>query len=133
VPPPQQETIATVLYVEDNPANRRLVESLFRLRPYVELLTAEDAQTGLEMAQHHAPALIILDIDLPGMNGYEALEILRANSLTANIPVYALTAAAMVTDVEKGMSAGFKKYITKPVQVGDFLQCIDEALKTNSS
>ncbi len=120
-----QGAITTVLYVEDNPANMRLVESIFRLRPHIKLLTTQAAETGLKLAQLHVPDLVILDIDLPQMNGYEALKELQNNSSTKNIPVYALTAAAMVTDVEKGIRAGFKKYITKPIQVEEFLQCID--------
>ncbi|WP_455211963.1 PAS domain S-box protein [Kaarinaea lacus] len=125
---PLQQTTATVVYVEDNPANMRLVESIFRLRPHVKLLTAENAETGLKLVQQHVPQLVILDIDLPLMNGYEALEKLRTNDITQHIPVYALTAAAMVSDVEKGIRAGFERYITKPIQVGEFLQCIDDTL-----
>jgi CheY-like chemotaxis protein len=106
----------------------RLVESIFRLRPQIRLLTAVNAEAGLALVHHHSPELIILDIDLPQMNGYQALSQLRTNPATAHIPVYALTAAAMVTDVEKGLRAGFKKYITKPIQVDEFLQCIDEAV-----
>ena len=118
----------TILYIEDNPANLKLVEEILRLRPDLGLLTAADASTGIALAHVHLPDMILMDINLPGMRGDEALLRLRAQADTAHIPVVALSANAMPRDVSHGLALGFDHYLTKPIDIGEFLQTVDRAL-----
>jgi PAS domain S-box-containing protein len=120
-----------VLYVEDNPANLRLVEKILARRPDIELLTSACAEDGLALAGRERPALILMDINLPGMDGFEALRRLRENPATREIPVIAVTANAMPRDVLRGKQAGFADYITKPIPVGAFLDCVNHWLGQN--
>ena len=99
--------LRTLLYVEDNPANLELVKQLLLRRPDFRLLTAAKATLGIELARSHQPDLILMDINLPGISGIEALRILRSNGATAHIPVVALSANAMPHDIEFGIKAGF--------------------------
>jgi PAS domain S-box-containing protein len=117
-----------VLCIEDNPANLRLVENIFEHRPDIALLTAMAPGLGLEMARMHRPALILLDIDLPDMDGYAVMTCLRENSATRDIPVIGVSAKAMPADLRRAEAAGFRAYVTKPLEVGQFLQRIDEVL-----
>ncbi|MBF8275729.1 MAG: sensor hybrid histidine kinase [Candidatus Brocadiaceae bacterium] len=119
----------TILYVEDNPANLMLVQSILKRRPQIELLSAANAESGIAIARAKRPDIIIMDINLPGISGYEALEILRDGDETKKIPVIAISANAMLKDVEKGKVAGFLNYITKPINVSHFLQVVDDVLK----
>ena len=119
----------TILYVEDNPANLMLVQSILKRRPQIELLSAANAESGIEIARAKRPDVILMDINLPGISGYEALEILRDGDETKKIPVIAISANAMLKDVEKGKVAGFLNYITKPINVSHFLQVVDDVLK----
>ena len=119
----------SLLYVEDNPANLRLVEQIIARHPDIRLLSAVNGSLGVEMALKHLPDVILLDINLPGISGFEALEILRANPATARIPVIAISANAMPLDIEKGMKAGFFRYITKPIRVDQFIAALDVALE----
>ena len=119
----------TILYVEDNPANLMLVQSILKRRPQIELLSAANAESGIAIARAKRPDVIIMDINLPGISGYEALEILRDGDETKKIPVIAISANAMLKDVEKGKVAGFLNYITKPINVSHFLQVVDDVLK----
>ena len=121
--------LRTLLYVEDNPANLMLVEDLIARRPELRLLTATDGIRGVEMARASRPDVILMDINLPGISGLQALEILRADPATAHIPVVALSANAMPRDIEKGLAAGFFRYLTKPIKVNEFMDTLDEALK----
>jgi protein-histidine pros-kinase len=118
----------TVLYVEDNPANLDLVQQVLKQRPGIRLLTAPQAKLGLELARAHRPDLILMDINLPEMNGITALQLLRQYPETRAIPVAALSANAMQSDVRRGLSAGFIRYITKPLDIPQFLQTMDELL-----
>jgi CheY-like chemotaxis protein len=118
----------TLLCIEDNPANLLLVQRLLHRRPDVELVSAPDGRTGVELARSAQPDLILMDINLPGISGLTALGILRDNPATAHIPVIALSANAMPRDIEKGLQAGFFRYLTKPVKVGDFMDTLDLAL-----
>jgi CheY-like chemotaxis protein len=120
----------TVLHVDDNPANLRLVEHVLRQRVGVQVLNAPSGGLGLELARGHRPDLIILDINMPGMNGYDVLQHLRQQSETARIPVIALTANATERDVERGHEAGFDRYLTKPLDMAAFIQVVDAFLKT---
>ncbi|MES2128743.1 MAG: PAS domain S-box protein [Pseudomonadota bacterium] len=122
----------TVLYVEDNPANLVLVEHLLARRSDLRLLTAVNARLGIELAQAHLPDVILMDINLPGMNGYAALEVLRQHDRTRHIPVLALSANAVPHDIEKGMAAGFLRYLTKPIRVVEFMAALDIALQCST-
>ena len=119
----------TLLYVEDNPANLMLVEDLIARRPDIRLLTARDATRGIEIARAELPDVILMDINLPGISGLKALKILSEDPLTASIPVVALSANAIPRDIEKGLEAGFFRYLTKPIKVNEFMNTLDVALK----
>jgi PAS domain S-box-containing protein len=121
--------VRTLLYVEDNPANLKLVEQLIARRPDMRLLVATDGDLGVQLARANRPEVILMDINLPGISGIEALKILREDPVTAHIPVVALSANAMPRDVEKGMQAGFFRYLTKPIRVNEFMNTLDVALK----
>jgi CheY-like chemotaxis protein/two-component sensor histidine kinase len=119
----------TLLCVEDNPANLMLIEKLVARRPDIQLLTARDGNRGIEIARASKPDVILMDINLPGTSGLMALRILAEDPATAMIPVVALSANAMPHDIEKGLEAGFFRYLTKPIKVGEFMATLDEALK----
>ncbi len=119
----------TLLYVEDNPANLALVEQLIARRKDLKLLTAIDGQLGIQLARAYQPDLILMDINLPGMSGFDALEILRKSPATAHIPVMALSANAVPRDIERGLEAGFFRYLTKPIKVKEFMDALDVALR----
>jgi PAS domain S-box-containing protein len=120
---------ATLLCVEDNQANMKLVEQLIARRPDVRLLTAVDGIRGVEVARASLPTVILMDINLPGISGVEALKILRDDLSTAHIPVIALSANAMIRDIQTGMDAGFFRYLTKPIKVEQFMDTLDAALE----
>jgi PAS domain S-box-containing protein len=121
--------LRTLLYVEDNPANLMLIEQLIARRPDMRLLTAIDGNLGIELARANQPEVILMDINLPGISGIEALRILRDDPATAHIPVVALSANAMPRDIEKGLQAGFFRYLTKPIRVHEFMQTLDVSLE----
>ena len=121
--------LRTLLYVEDNPANLQLVERLIARRPDILLLSARDGKTGIRLARDKRPDVVLMDINLPGISGIEALRILREHSETARIPVVALSANAMPRDIEKGLAAGFFRYLTKPIKVDEFMKTVDVALE----
>ena len=118
----------TVLYVEDNPANLELVEQIIARRANLRLLGAADASLGIEFARVYRPEVILMDINLPGMSGTEAMKVLRSDPATAHIPIIALSANAVPRDIERGLEAGFFNYITKPIKVGQLMDAIDAAL-----
>ncbi|MFL6673790.1 MAG: PAS domain S-box protein [Massilia sp.] len=119
----------TLLYVEDNPANLALVEELIARRGDLKLLTAIDGHLGIELARAYLPDVILMDINLPGISGYGALKLLRDDPATARIPVLALSANAVPRDIEKGLEAGFFRYLTKPIRVREFMDALDVALR----
>ena len=121
--------VRTVLYVEDNPANLMLVEDLVARRPDIRLLSATDGNRGIEIAREAQPDMILMDINLPGISGLQALKFLRADPATSHIPVIALSANAIPRDIEKGLAAGFFRYLTKPIRVNEFMDALDVALK----
>ena len=132
VPPaslPPGSTLRTLLYVEDNPANLALVEQLIARRPDLRLLTAINGNLGIKLAQENLPDIILMDINLPGISGIQALRILRDDPLTAHIPVLAISANAMRVDIKKGLDAGFFRYLTKPIKVNEFNEAINVALE----
>jgi PAS domain S-box-containing protein len=121
--------LRTLLYVEDNPANLKLVAQLIARRPNLCLLSAADATLGIELARDRQPAVILMDINLPGISGIGALEILREDPLTQHIPIVAISANAMPHDIRKGLEAGFFRYLTKPIKVIEFMDVVDLALE----
>ncbi|MFO8003859.1 response regulator, partial [Thioalkalivibrio sp.] len=127
------EQSRTVLYIEDNPANLRLVEQLVGQLPEVRLLTAHTPWLGIDLVREHRPDLILLDINLPGMDGYQVLEVLRAEAELERTPVVAVTANAMPRDIERGMAAGFADYLTKPLNVGQFLDTVQRHLAKSTT
>ncbi|GGZ11477.1 hypothetical protein GCM10007388_51040 [Pseudoduganella plicata] len=126
--PPSSSDQPTLLYVEDNPANLALVEQLIARRGDLKLITAIDGHLGIELARAYLPDLILMDINLPGISGYGALKCLRDDPLTAHIPVLALSANAVPRDIEKGLEAGFFRYLTKPIRIHEFMDALDVAL-----
>jgi len=125
--------LSTLLYVEDNPANLQLVEQLIARRATIRLLTAVDGHQGIQLARAHQPDVILMDINLPGISGIEALQILRDDPATARIPIVALSANAMPTDIRKGLAAGFFSYLTKPIKVKEFMEALDAALESGKA
>jgi CheY-like chemotaxis protein len=119
----------TLLYVEDNPANLMLVEQIIEGHPHLRMLSAGDGNLGIALARAHLPDVILMDINLPGISGFQALKILRDDPLTAHIPVLAISANAMPHDIEKGLETGFFRYLTKPIKVNEFLDALDRALE----
>ncbi len=123
----------TLLYVEDNPANLELVEMLLARRKDLRLLTAADGHLGIAFARSHLPEVILMDINLPGISGIEAMKILHADPLTTHIPIIALSANAVPRDIAKGLAAGFFNYITKPIKVHEFMDALDLAVAHSQS
>jgi CheY-like chemotaxis protein len=125
----QRDRLHTLLYIEDNPANLKLVEQITARRSDIHLLTAMNGISGIDLACESQPDVILMDINLPDMNGFEALEFLHSNVATTHIPVIAVSANAMPRDIKKGLAAGFFRYITKPIKVTDFMEALDFALE----
>jgi PAS domain S-box-containing protein len=119
----------TLLYVEDNPANLALVEQLVARRSDIRLSTAITGTLGVSVARASLPEVILMDINLPGISGIEAMKILRADPTTQHIPIVALSANAMPRDIKRGLEAGFFLYLTKPIKVGEFMDALDVALE----
>ena len=119
----------TLLYVEDNPANLMLVEDLIARRPEIRLLSARDGISGVNTARATLPDVILMDINLPGISGIQAMQILAEDPATASIPVVALSANAMPRDIEKGLEEGFFRYLTKPIKVNQFMDILDTAFE----
>lgn len=119
----------TVLYIEDNPSNLRVVAAILGRRKHLRLLTAHIPELGIELARAHRPDLILLDINMPGMSGFQVLEIFKTDANLKSIPVVAVTANAMPRDIARGMAAGFTEYLTKPLDVARFDNVIDHLLR----
>ncbi|MBR9857051.1 MAG: PAS domain S-box protein [Gammaproteobacteria bacterium] len=133
-PEPQAEPAAgarrTVLYVEDNPANQRLMAEVFEEREGMRLECVHSAELAFEMACSSPPDLILMDINLPGMNGIEAAGLLGRHPLTRAIPIVALSANAMPEDIKRASQAGFRDYLTKPIDILRLLQVLDTLLES---
>jgi PAS domain S-box-containing protein len=121
--------VRTLLYVEDNQANMDLVAQLIARRPDMRLLSATDGMRGVAMARTHLPDVILMDINLPGISGIQALKILHEDPATRHIPVLALSANAMPRDIDRGIEAGFFRYLTKPIKIGEFMEALDVGLE----
>jgi CheY-like chemotaxis protein len=118
----------TVLYIEDNPANMLLVVQLIARRSDLKLLMAVNGYTGIELARQFRPDVIVMDINLPDINGVDALKALLQDPATLHIPVVALSSDAFPKQIERGIQAGFFRYLTKPFQVDEFMDSLDAAL-----
>ncbi|MDH5391789.1 MAG: response regulator [Gammaproteobacteria bacterium] len=118
-----------VVYIEDNPANQRLVTQVFKRLPKLELLNADEPISGLELIEKHQPDLILLDINLPGMDGFEVFKRLREKQGCENTPVIAISANAMQEDIDKALALGFDDYIVKPVNISALLQVLENTLQ----
>lgn len=120
---------STVLYVEDSPTNLFLVSEILSTRPNITFLSAANAELGIELARARCPDLILMDINLPGMDGIAATKKLQTHEETRAIPVIAVSAYATEAEKKNAMAAGFKEYVTKPFNISEFLETIDEILK----
>jgi signal transduction histidine kinase/ActR/RegA family two-component response regulator len=118
----------TILYIEDNPANLQLMESIVDTIDDHSLISAHNAELGLVLAEEKQPNLILMDINLPGMNGIEAMNELSNKDITRNIPVIAISVAAMKSEIEEGLDAGFIAYLTKPLNVLEVVESIKKAI-----
>ncbi len=137
-PPPAQPAAGDparreVLCIEDNPANLRLIESMLASRRDLRLLSAIAPGLGLELARTRQPALILLDINLPDMDGWAVLRCLLEHPATRDIPVVAVSANAMPADIERGKAAGFAAYLTKPLDVRRLMDVVDRLLAQPSA
>ena len=121
-----------VLIVEDNPANMKLVSDLLKRAGY-EIFEATDADAGIALAKAELPALILMDIQLPGMDGVTALKILKRDETTRHIKTIALTALAMSGDKERLLSAGFDSYMSKPIRYKELLETVSTLLKGDNN
>ena len=128
-PPPRPGRSARVLYVEDNPANLKLVEQIVKRHPHVELLMAPSGGLGLDLARSHRPDLMLLDIHLPDIDGFQVLARLRADAQMRHMPVVAVTAQAMPDDVKRVLAAGFDGYLAKPLDLASFDALLDRMLR----
>lgn len=121
-----QKTRNLVIHIEDNPTNQRLMRKIFNERSSLELREAVSAESGIEMVRTQLPSLVLMDINLPGMDGYAALKLLKADPCTSHIPVIAISANAMKGEESRGLAAGFYAYVTKPLDIKRFLALIDD-------
>jgi two-component system cell cycle response regulator DivK len=123
--------MSLVLIVEDNERNLELVRDILQAKGH-ETLEAQNAEDGLTLAHTHNPELILMDIQLPGMNGIEALQALRADPGTSRIPIVAITASVTPSDRQAIMGAGFDGFIEKPITVRSFLDVVEATLRAKS-
>ena len=122
----------TVLYIEDNLPNLALVEELIERRSDLTLLSAVTGLLGIQLASDHLPDVILMDINLPDINGLDALKRLRENPATAGIPVMALSSDAYANQIRDGIAAGFFQYLTKPFEINAFMAALDACLIASS-
>lgn len=118
-----------LLYIEDNPANLKLIEQLIGRYPDLRLLSAQNGKDGIVIARRCVPDVILMDINLPGISGIEAMKIIRQDPVIAHIPIVAVSANAIPSDIEKGLEAGFFRYLTKPIKVNEFMDTLAVALE----
>ena len=124
-----KQAMYTILYIEDNPANLKLVTHIFEKQPNIEIISAYTPTLGLDLIMSTKPDLVLLDIQLPEMSGYDVLATLRNNPETKDIPVIAVTANAMPSEIKKGLHAGFNNYLTKPINVSQIIEVVNEHLQ----
>jgi CheY-like chemotaxis protein len=128
-PLPVGAPLHTLLYIEDNQANMKLVEQIIARRPDVRLLTAVNGLLGIELARKESPSVVLMDINLPGISGVDAMQTLHEDPATAHIPVIALSANANPRDIETGLAKGFFRYLTKPIKIKEFTDTLNAAIK----
>lgn len=130
LPENQQDStnLRTLLYMEDNPANLMLVEQIIREYPHLRIFSAVDDGLSIALAYADLLDVILIDVNMPGMDGYKTLDILRKNPGTANIPVIALSANITQNEIKQGLEAGFFRYITKPIKINEFKLALLDAL-----
>ncbi len=121
----------TILVVEDNELNMKLVKGLIKIGKY-RMLGASDAESGIQLIREQRPDLILMDIQLPGMDGLSATKILKKDPDVKDIPIVALTSYAMQGDKEKALAAGCTGYIAKPIDTRKFLETVSQYLKDNN-
>jgi CheY-like chemotaxis protein len=119
----------TIVYVEDNPSNIAFMRAVVEELPRVKLTSVPNAEVGIEVIREQRPHVVIMDINLPGMNGYEATRRLQQWPETRDIPVIALTAAAMVADKKRLETAGFYRYLTKPIKVPELMETLERLVE----
>lgn len=119
-----------VLIIEENPSSMKLVSDLLQLTG-CDVLEAMDAQVGINIARAQQPLIILMDLQLPGMDGFEAIEVLKSDEKTLNIKVIAMTAFAMKGDRERILAAGFDGYISKPIRYKELLSMIQDFMKSS--
>lgn len=117
-----------ILYIEDDEANRQLVQFIFKRRGDIEMLEAETGSAGIQSARKYIPDIILLDLSLPDMSGFEVLSDLQKTDITSKIPVIAITGESAPADIVKGMKAGFHAYLTKPINVAALYKSIDDTI-----
>jgi len=122
--------VKKILYIEDNVANMKLIERVVKLLPNVEFYSAADAESGIDIALEERPDVILLDINLPGMDGYEAFQILRENKETKSTPIIAVSSYAMRQDINRALEIGFTDYITKPINAEQFIEKLKRYLSS---
>ena len=120
----------TVLYVDDNPVNLKLVSQILSKQQHINLLTSEDPENGLALATTESPELILLDINMPHLNGYQVMAIMQQDEKLKQIPVIAMTANAMPEEIERGKAAGFSDYLTKPLNIKKLIKAVDIQLQS---
>ncbi len=123
-----QPSLRTLLYVEDHPTNLALVEKLIARRSDLKLVSAVTGYLGVQLARTYLPDVILMDINLPDISGIAVLEILREDPATAHIPAIALSSNAFPRQVEKGIEAGFLRYLIKPFKIEELMDALDFAL-----
>lgn len=123
-----EKTQYTLLHVEDSPEIQELVRYILTSRPSIKVISAETVAEGVQQAKKHQPDLVLMDVHLPDGSGLDALKQMQAFKETANIPVVALTSLATQLQIEEGLKEGFKYYITKPIDVPEFLETVDRIL-----
>jgi two-component system cell cycle response regulator DivK len=124
--------MSLILIVEDNEKNLKLVRDVLQVKGY-STLEAGTAEDGLKIARERKPDLILMDIQLPGMSGIQALKVLRAEPATASIPVVAITASVMQQDRQHIMSSGFNGFIEKPINLRNFFDTVEKAMKAGAA
>ncbi len=123
--------IKTILVVEDNKLNMKLVKGLIKIGKY-RMLEANDAESGIQQIREQRPDLVLMDIQLPGMDGLSATEVIKADPDLKDIPIVALTSYAMQGDKEKALAAGCTGYIAKPIDTRQFLETVSQYLKDDN-
>jgi signal transduction histidine kinase/CheY-like chemotaxis protein len=129
VPGLENSSPRTLLCMEDDPSNLMLIEQIIEAQPQIHMLSALNGNLGVALARSQLPDVILMDINLPGINGWQALQLLRADPATAHIPIIAVSANAMQQDVAIGREAGFFRYLTKPIKIDELTGALDEALE----